>query len=130
MGAWDAEMAALRSRFPRASDGILFCIHKLQQDPYLTIPDFRGEAELHGIRLGGRALHSARQLLGIDQRPKKLKRTAEPEPEPTAELPTTSMAGDVISALRQLEQDTTRETKQLREAIRKAIEILQSALDD
>lgn len=64
---WEATMARLRERFPGASDGILFCVHKLQSDPQLTIKDFRDEADLYGLALSGRSLHSAKVLLGLEK---------------------------------------------------------------
>ena len=62
---WEEIVVSLRERFAKASDGILFCVHKLQHDSDLRLVDFREEANLHGIKLGGRALHSARVLLGL-----------------------------------------------------------------
>jgi hypothetical protein len=76
--SWEALLANMRNRYPGASDGILFCILKLQQDPDLKLRDFRQEADLHGIKLGGRALHSAKVLLGLRE-PAVRRRRAEPE---------------------------------------------------
>lgn len=62
---WESTLAALRRRFPGLRDSVLFCIRKLQQNPELTLRDFRAEAAHLGIPVAGRALHSARALLGI-----------------------------------------------------------------
>ena len=64
---WDKSSAALREKHPSATDGILFCLHKLSEAPQLRIPDMRAEASAFGITLSGRALHSARVLLGLSE---------------------------------------------------------------
>ena len=78
---WDALLAALRRRYPGQKDSVLFCVHKLSQDAELTLRDFREEARLHGIPMAGRALHSARVLLGLA--PANKPATANPAPVAT-----------------------------------------------
>src|SRR5262249_47883234 len=90
--SWDSLLATLRNRFPGASDGILFCILKLQGNPDLKLRDFRQEADLYGIKLGGRALHSAKVLLGMSEPAVRRRRKQEEEEEapvasPQLELP-------------------------------------------
>lgn len=147
--SWDNEMAALRKRYPKASDGILFCVFKLLQNPELTIRDFRDEALLHGIRIGGRAIHSAKVLLGMEKpsvRRANIK-TSTPRmqtegsstdltsTETTVQVarPKSQADGEVesslISAIQQIQNAATADSRRLREAMRRAVDVLQRALD-
>ena len=78
--ALDKLITPLRNRFPQATDGTLFCVHKLLQNPHTTIPDFRQEAALYGIGIGGRSLHSAKVLLGLaEEAPRKPRARKQPD---------------------------------------------------
>ena len=134
-------MQALRRRYPGQKDSVLFCTYKLQQNPELTLRDFRAEADLHGIPMAGRALHSARGLLGL----RKAAPVAVPPPTTTDDLTPTarrrprqapepddggaSIESKVVAAVRQIQSAAGAESGQLRTAIRRAIVILQQALD-
>ena len=63
--SWEGLLANLRNRYPGQKDSVLFCLHKLHGNPELGLPDFRDEAALHGIPMAGRALHSAKVLMGL-----------------------------------------------------------------
>lgn len=125
--SWPAVRADLEREFPDTREGIRFCIHKLRQDPGLSLPDIRAEALEHGVKLGGRSLHSARKLL-----------EPEPEPEPVPASRRVA-AGDSLSdtleeqlrsVLRRAQGVAEEDTRRLRAAMQKAIEVLQTALDD
>ncbi len=135
---WDRAFGNLRKKFPGASEGILFCVHKLQQDQHLRLTDFRDEAKLHGITLGGRSLHSAKVLLGMERpsvrRSKKeiasksngsvqfSKKRAE------AALDSNAAQNTLIDAVKRIQDAATMESIALRQAIGEAVEILQKAL--
>ena len=150
---WDQAFAALRDKYPQATQGILFCIHKLQQDPDLKIPDFRAEAALHGIKLGGRALHSARVLLGLEEpgppRARRRSRAAEDvedveddersfdsyfEPQDSGRRRTAaaaaagSLESQLVETIQRIQSEATDEARRLRTAIEEAIRVLQTAL--
>ena len=134
---WDRIFASLRRKFPSASEGILFCVHKLQQDSELRLTNFRDEAKLHGISLGGRSLHSAKVLLGLEQPSvRRSRKNTSESPEPghfnrrreEAALDSTSAENTLIEAVKQIQEAATSESKELRQAIRQAVEILQRAL--
>ena len=129
---WDDATATLRRRYPDASDGILFCVHKLQQDPTLSLRDFRKEAQLYKISLGGRSLHSARVLLGLEKpaakrNSKKYNGNAEAE---NVVFDETSLEDQVIQAVTQIQEAATEQSHRLRTAIREAMMVLRKALDD
>lgn len=152
--SWDGILEALRRRYPGQKDSVLFCIYKLQQNPELTLRDFRAEAALYGIPMAGRALHSARGLLGLqkDEAPKAkadkapaardevvaqaLPRLARAERQRARqERAAATAAGgtienQVLAAIRQIQSAAGSEAEQLRAAIREAVAVLQRALGD
>lgn len=151
--SWEATLADLRKRFPEATEGTLFCIHKLLQDKEVRIPDFRAEAKLYGITIAGRAFHSARVALGLAQpsvrKPNRSKAShGEPEARPSearpketrrptspaARAPVTGAGLDnveasLIHAVSQIQDAATADSRRLRAAMQQAVEILQRALD-
>ncbi len=137
--SWEGILAALRRRYPGQKDSVLFCIHKLQHNSDLTLRDFRAEAELHGIPMAGRSLHSARVLLGlIKEAPAPaptLPTALPPLPKLARKLPSAvedtngnSIETKVLAAVRQIQSAAGADSENLRQAIRQAIAILQRAL--
>lgn len=140
---WEGILAAVRRRYPGQKDSVLFCIYKLQQNPELTLRDFRAEAELYGIPMAGRSLHSARTLLGLQKDDKEAGPKAaalrslpdaEPTPRRTPRQPRpaddggASIETKVLAAVRQIQSAASAESDQLRLAVRQAIAILQRAI--
>lgn len=151
--SWDGILANLRQRYPGQKDSVLFCLHKLHSNPELGLPDFRDEARLHGIPMAGRALHSAKVILGLAQvKPRIPKPPKAPSaPRTSADLEISSEAanqptrmrrardsdnsGDsienkVLDAVRQIQSAAGAEADKLRTAVREAVAILQRALDE
>lgn len=150
--SWDGILANLRGRYPGQKDSVLFCLYKLQQNPELRLVDFRDEAKLHGIPMAGRALHSAKVLMGLAQasvrRPKVVAEEAAPAPGSTASprseitpgrirrqrgsSPTDggSIETKVLDAVRQIQSAAGEEADRLKDAVRQAVAILQKALDE
>ncbi|MHC5065155.1 MAG: hypothetical protein ACYTG5_14405 [Planctomycetota bacterium] len=135
---WDRAFANLRKKFPSASEGILFCVHKLQQDSHLRLTDFRDEAKLHGITLGGRSLHSAKVLLGMEKPSvRRSKKDIAEQSNGTvqfsrsraeATLDSAAAQDTLIDAVKRIQDAATMESQTLRKAISDAVEILQKAL--
>lgn len=137
--SWEGILETLRRRYPGQKDSVLFCIYKLQTNPDLTLKDFAAEAKLYGIPTAGRALHSARLLLGlIKEAPAaaepvfeelpvaRRRRERTPEPDDGG----ASIETKVLAAVRQIQTAASSEAEQLRSAIRQAIAILQRAVGD
>ena len=40
---WDLALERLRNRHPKATEGTLFCVHKLELDPDTSLRDFQAE---------------------------------------------------------------------------------------
>jgi hypothetical protein len=137
---WNAILDTLRRRYPGNRDSTLYCIFKLQQNPDLGLRDLRDEAELHGLVLAGRSLHSARVLLGLEgsSPPKEAPAAATPSSRPAhrQRRQAAQREGDhsiedrVIQAVRQIQDAAGAQTVRLRAAIEHAIAILQEALDE
>lgn len=132
LDTWEDVLAALRRRYPGQKDSVLFCIHKLQADPHLTLRDFRDEAALHRIPMAGRALHSARVLLGLEPGAKSATRPVAVPPRPARTEPAdgASIENRVVAAVRQIQDAAGAEAGKMRAAIRQAIAILQRALGE
>lgn len=122
---------------------MLFCIYKLQQNPDLTIRELKPEADLHQIPMAGRALHSAKGLLGLlkeapsVQPAAPIMNTASDAMRHRRERRAAAAADDgssieetVLAAVRQIQSSASQQTDQLRAAVRQAIAILQRALGD
>ena len=143
---WSDLLANLRRRYPGQKDSVLFCVHKLSQDAELTLRDFRDEARLHGIPMAGRALHSARVLLGLAPATKPAAPPAPASDERAATAPVQRVRrerraandGDapgaietqVLDAVNRIRTAADADAEKLRQAMRDAIAILQRALDE
>ena len=134
---WESILESLRRRFPGQKDSVLYCVHKLQFNPEGTLRDFAPEARMHGIPVAGRALHSARLLLGLIREGRAAaKPVADTDPPllrrrqraPEADDGGASIETKVLSAVRQIQSAAGAEAEQLRTAIRQAIAILQRAI--
>jgi hypothetical protein len=149
--SWDGILANLRLRYPGQKDSVLFCLHKLHSNPELGLPDFRDEARLHGIPMAGRALHSAKVILGLAIAKPRAPNAPKNAPKPSAEvaMPTEparlgrprrvrgggstadgSIEDKVLDAVRQIQSAAGAEAEKLRTAVRQAVAILQRALDE
>lgn len=154
-GTWDGDIESLQARFPGTRLGTLFCIHKLEQDADLQLRDFKAEAELRGVPLSGRSFHGARVLLGLEVAKPRRARVVASEEKELADLTAsdtgdsgrefgdesdsgledfvlpTSGGSDLESALRTaIEAATEQRTAGMRDAIRRAIAVLEEALED
>ena len=132
---WDNIRDQLAARFPGQKDSVLFCVSKLQTTPSAGLADLRDEATALGIPMAGRALHSAKVLLGMAQakprRPNKPKPADAPTQPVTAPRPHAEdvIEDQVLSAVRQIQSAAGAEADRMRAAIREAIAILQAALE-
>lgn len=138
---WARMMADVRRRFPNVTDGVAFCILKLEQNADLRLRDFKSEADLHEIRLSGRSFHSARVALGWDAPPVRRARVAaapadertqpvaRPAASPKAEAPA-SRESAAITALLEFEARNASQVTGLRAAIAEVLAIVDAALED
>lgn len=127
---WQDVREKLSGTYPDATDGILFCLHKLQQNKTVTIPEFREEAKRVGITIGGRALHSARVLLGYaTATTKNKKRVASPASRVAS--PASRVPGRGPGRPRKVATDASSPIEGMIEALRsnqREVEVLRSTL--
>ena len=120
---WECAERRLKKEFPDATRGILFCVYKLRQDTTLAIPNFREEATEHGIKLGGRALHSARKLLGlVESREGRLRGGS-------VGSNGSGLEAEMILAIQQMQEEASAEVHRLRAAIQQVIGTVERALE-
>lgn len=139
-GTWEGDIAALQERFPGTRIGTLFCVHKLEQDADLKLRDFKAEAELRGVPLNGRSYHGARVLLGLEAPKPRRAHVAETGVEDVVDTgfdaldavtATDSSGVDIESVLRNaIDAAAAKRTEGMRDAIRRAIAMLEEALED
>lgn len=134
---WDAEFAILKSRFPKVRDTILFCLHALQQTPAIAIGDLKAQADMHGFRITGASVAGAKRLLAKQKPVADV--AAEPATEaappttrrrrPQREEPEVDIEAVIRSAVGQIQGQGEAKEQRLREAIRKAVEVLRVAIE-
>jgi hypothetical protein len=136
VNSWDQLLAALRARYPGQKDSILFCVWKLQNNPEASLRDFRDEAEMHGLTLVGRSVHSAKVLLGLaDPLPKVVRKprvVAEPAPvamPKRSSAPVVGVESKLVAAVEQLQNAAAEENARLRAALQAVLDIVDDALD-
>ena len=61
---WNAQFAALKSRFPKVRDTILLAFYVLQSNPDIALDDLKAQAKLHGIKVTAASVNAARRLMG------------------------------------------------------------------
>lgn len=135
-GTWDAAFAALKARYPKAKDSIVFCIYELQNNPEVALDDLKARASMHGIRVTGASVNAAQRLMD----PEAASETQDAESTPVAGKPkarrgrpvrTTKGDVDAEAMLRQvvakMQAQSGAEAERLRAAIRKAVAVLATA---
>ena len=135
MSTWNAEFAALKARFPHAKDTIVFCVHALMQSPNIGIDDLKSQAALHGLRVTAASVTAARRLMaeGNAQVPAAAPvAAAAPQRQPRrvraadAPVDTEALIRQVVG---RIQNQGSAETERLKDAVRKAVAILQAAVN-
>ena len=134
---WNAQFAALKTRFPKVRETIVFAFHVLQSNPDIALDDLKAQAELHGIRVTASSVTAARRLLARTSATNGA--TASPAPSPAAETRrrtrrprATAAQLDVEALIRttvgKIQDQGAAEAERLSDAIRKAIAVLGAAI--
>lgn len=147
--SWDQAFAALKARFPKAQDSVVFAIYTFQNSPDIALDDLKARAQMHGLRVTGQTINAARSLMmGRAPTPRVKAPIAAPAVEPTPALvraepaaeprraprktherkPQVDVADLVLQAVQKLQQDSGSEAARLKEAIRQAVAVLQAAV--
>ncbi|MEO5617281.1 MAG: hypothetical protein ABIS67_05890, partial [Candidatus Eisenbacteria bacterium] len=138
--AWDQEFANLKSRFPKAKDSIVFCLHVLQQNPDIEVDDLKARADMHGVRVTAASVAAARRLLVpttvaaptpgiakitiVSPTAPKIGTALQPSRRGAHSAEAVGAEALVRSIVGRMQEQSSAEAVRLREAIRKAIAVL------
>ena len=136
--SWDTAFAALKAKFPKAKDTIVFCIQALQNNPEVDIEDLKAQAVVHNLRVTAASVNAAKRLMA----PPEVDSDKDSEPAVPKAAPVTRRTRgpraaetplDVEDLIRgtvaKLQAQGNAEAEKLREAIRRAVATLQAAVD-
>lgn len=130
---WTQQLAQLKPRYKHVREPVLAALNILLHDQTIEIADAKAQAQMHGIRITAASIQAARTLLSrMDAVP-----TANHEPPPARSVRRprpADKATDAESLIRglvvKLQDQGNAEAEGLREAMRKAIAMLQAAVGD
>ena len=146
VSSWDDAYAALRARFPTATDSVAFAIFTFQTDPSISLDDLKARGLMHRVRITAHSVNAAQRLMMGTKAPA---RPTSPPTEPSLSTALASVAApalarpvrrtrerapqvDVADLVQQtiakLQQESGQEAARLREAIRQAVEVLRAAV--
>ena len=132
---WADELAALKARHPHVREPILAALNILLAEPNITDDDAKARAAMRGVRITAASINGARNLLAKRE-------TAVPTeaPAPAAERPARRRerapepAVDAEALIKQvvgrLQAQGNAEAERLREAMRKAMAVMASAIGE
>ncbi len=134
---WNAQFAALKARFPKVKDSIVFAFHVLQSNPDIALDDLKAQAKLHGIKVTAASVNAARRLLartsatdGVAASPARSPAAATPRRtrRPRAAAAPLDVEALIRTTVGKIQDQGAAEAERLREAIRKAIAVLEAAV--
>ena len=135
---WDAQFQALKATFPRAKDSIVFCVHVLRQNPDIAIEDLKAQAAMHGIKVTAASVNAAQKLMApatatsAPTTPAAAPLSPTGSTRPARRVRATKPAVDTEALIRnvigKIQGQGSAEAERLRDGIRKAIAMLQSAV--
>lgn len=131
--SWTAQLEQLRARYKHVRPPVLAALNILVNDENISVNDAKAQADLHGVRITAASLNAARTLLSrMDTRaPASPMAASAPAREPRR--PRAAEKGVDAEALvrgfvAKLQGAGNAEADRLREAMRKALAILQAAV--
>ena len=134
---WNAQFEVLKTRFPKVKDSIVFAIHALQSNPDIALDDLKAQANLHGIRVTASSVNAAQRLLaptaatnGASTSPAPRATAANPRRrrKPRAAVAPLDVESLIRTTVGKIQDQGAAEVERLREAIRKAVAVLQTTV--
>jgi hypothetical protein len=130
---WNQQLEQVRSRYRHVRPAVLVALNILLGNPDIADADAKAQAEVHGFRITAASLGAARVLLErMDSVPPAAVASASPTPKPVrkpkAADPTTDAETLVRTFVAKLQTQGNAEADRLRDAIRKAVAVLQAAI--
>lgn len=134
--AWSSQLAQLSSRYKHVRAPVLAALNVLIFDPNASVEDAKARAALHGVRITAASVAAAQRLLSRMDGPGTATPIAATAPKATpAHTPRRPRAVDatldtealVRGVVAKIQGQGSAEAERLREAMRKAIAVLQAA---
>ena len=129
---WNAQFAALKNRFPKVRETIVFAFHVLQSNPDIALDDLKARAKLHGIRVTASSVSAAQRLLDRNPATNGASSPTAAKPRRTRQRRAVQSPLDVEVLIRttvgKIQDQGAAEEERLREAILKAIAVLEGAI--
>lgn len=131
---WTAQLDQLRSRYKHIRPPVLAALNVLIHDQNVSLDDAKARAGLHGVRITAASVNAARTLLGRMDSPavsSLITAPAAPTRQPRrARAPEKAIDAEALvrGFVAKLQGQGNAETERLREAMRKAIAVLQAAV--
>jgi hypothetical protein len=134
---WNEQIAALKTRYPHVRDAIVAAMNIMAQDPNITIEDAKAQAALRGVRITAASVNAAVKMLATGQASAMTTMpatAANAEPAPQRQVRRVPLAAgnlDAEALIRQvvgkIQAQGNAEVERMREAVRKAIAMLEAA---
>jgi len=137
--SWTESFEALKARYPKQREAIVMALHILMHDPKIASDDAKAQAKLHGVRITAASLSAAQRLLsrqddGDGAEAPKVRKA--PATAKTGRVRRPRAAGKDVDAEALIKQVVVKiqhagnaEADRLREAMRKAIAVMQAAVE-
>jgi hypothetical protein len=128
--SWAAQLEQLRARYKHVRPPVLAALNILIHDQNIAIDDAKAQAALHGIRITAASVGAARTLLSRMDSPSPAAPSGTPAPtrQPRrTRMPERSVDAEALvrGFVAKLQGQGNAEADRLRDAIRKAIAVLQ-----
>lgn len=134
---WTRQLDELKSRYKHVREPILVALNILLHDPNVALDDAKAQAQIHGVRITAASVDAARRLRERmdDGEPAAAVRRPTNKPAPASRRArAASTASDPEALIRglveKLQVQGNADAERLREAMRKAIAVLQAAMGD
>lgn len=134
---WADELAALKNRYPHVREPILAALNILLAEPNITDDDAKARAAMRGVRITAASINGARNLLAKRETAVPTEPTAAPAAERPSRprrdrAPETAIDAEALikQVVGKLQAQGNAEAERLRDAMRKAMAMLASAMGE
>lgn len=133
---WTQQIDALKARYKHVREPVLVALNILLHDGNVGLDDAKARANLHGVRITAASINAARTLQARMDSPAQPSTNGKPAPpaRPARRARAHEKGADAESLIRgfveKLLGQGNAEADRLREAMRKAISVLQAAVED
>ena len=135
---WTQQFEQLKARYKHVRTPILAALNILLHDPDIGLEDAKARAQLHGVRITAASVAAAHRLRAQADAVPATSKVAPPSPAPAtprqprrARVPSPALdaASMIQEVVQKLHRETGAEAERLRAAMRKAMSVLQAAVE-